>query len=260
MTYQALFLDIDGTILKPDHTYTDLTKKAIEKAKENGLGVFLATGRPLHEIQELAKELSIDSLIGYNGAYAIHQNEVILDETIEKNTVEQLLAIAQKHGHEMTLYTNGRNYFTDLNDSDVQRFIEIFQMNRNETYREAASEKVLGMTVMKLEPEQPHLYEIKPNIRLSQVNIEGAQHAYDILRTYVNKGEAIKKVLAHLQIPHEQAIAFGDGMNDKEMFETVGVSFAMENAHPDLFQYATYKTTSVSDSGVYEGLRKLGII
>jgi hydroxymethylpyrimidine pyrophosphatase-like HAD family hydrolase len=48
----------------------------------------------------------------------------------------------------------------------------------------------------------------------------------------VNKGEAVKKVLQVLKIKKEQAIAFGDGMNDKEMLEVVGESFAMGNAHP----------------------------
>lgn len=260
MTYKALFLDIDGTILKQDHTYTDLTKQAIKQAKQRGLEVFLATGRPLHEIHDLAEELSIDSFIGYNGAYAVHQKEVIVNETMDKNVVQQLLKIANEHGHEMTLYTNGINYFTNLKDPHVQRFIEIFQMNKNKVYEDAASQHVLGMTVMKLEPHQPSIYEIEPNLRLSQVNIEGATHAYDILRTNVNKGEAIKKILDLLQIPPEQAIAFGDGMNDKEMFETVGASFAMDNAHPDVFQYAKYRTASVDDSGVYEGLKKLGVI
>jgi hydroxymethylpyrimidine pyrophosphatase-like HAD family hydrolase len=34
----------------------------------------------------------------------------------------------------------------------------------------------------------------------------------------------------------------------------------MGNAHPDLFQYAKHKTTSVSDSGIYNGLKTLKII
>jgi hydroxymethylpyrimidine pyrophosphatase-like HAD family hydrolase len=34
----------------------------------------------------------------------------------------------------------------------------------------------------------------------------------------------------------------------------------MGNGHPDLYQYAKHKTTSVTDSGIYNGLITLGII
>ncbi len=70
----------------------------------------------------------------------------------------------------------------------------------------------------------------------------------------------MEKVLAVLGIPKEQAIAFGDGMNDKEMLQTVGESFVMANGDPNLFPYAKHRTTTVDNSGIYYGLKKLGII
>ncbi len=66
--YQIIFLDIDGTILRPDDTIQESTRHAVAQAKEKGIEVFLATGRPLHEIAEIGKELNISSFIGYNGA------------------------------------------------------------------------------------------------------------------------------------------------------------------------------------------------
>lgn len=75
--YKILFLDIDGTLLRPDDTIEDSSKKAIAEVKKKGIEVFLATGRPLHEISHIAEELNIESFIGYNGAYAIHKGEDI---------------------------------------------------------------------------------------------------------------------------------------------------------------------------------------
>ena len=69
-----------------------------------------------------------------------------------------------------------------------------------------------------------------------------------------------KKSASTVQIIKEQSIAFGDGMNDKEMLEVVGERFAMGNAHPELFQYAKYNTTAVTDSGIFNGLKKLGLV
>ncbi|WP_099159564.1 HAD family hydrolase [Virgibacillus ndiopensis] len=260
MNYNILFLDIDGTILKPDHTYTISTKEAIAQVQDKGIEVFLATGRPIHEIRKLADELGVDSFIGYNGALAIYQNETILNEPMDKNTIEEFLKIAQTNNHDVVCYTDEKNYFTTLDTPEVKKFIETFQMTYNNLLTQEITDRVLGTTIMKLNPSQAALYELETNIHLSRVNVKGLQHCYDVIRKTVNKGEAIKRVLERLDIPKENAIAFGDGMNDKEMLQTVGESFAMGNAAPELFEYAKHKTTTVEESGIFNGLQSLGLV
>ncbi|WP_338448869.1 HAD family hydrolase [Niallia oryzisoli] len=261
MEYKVLFLDIDGTILKPDHTYTELTREAILQILEQEIEVFIATGRPLHEVRELADELHIQSFIGQNGALAVYQNNTIVEEPMSRHQVERMLEIAKDHNHELILFTNEKNYLTSLDHPKVQHFLKAFQMKNNTLFTEEVIEHILGLTVLNVtDPSQTSLYEFEDTIRLSQVNVEGSKDAYDVIRTNVNKGEAVKKLLNHLQIPRAQAIAFGDGMNDKEMLQAVGESFAMENANPDLFQYAKHKTASVTDSGIYHGLKNLGLV
>lgn len=260
MTYKILFLDIDGTILKPDHTYTDSTKVAIQEAKSNGIEVFIATGRPIIEIRELAEELQVESLIGYNGAYAIYQNEAIIDEPIETGQIQEFIDIAKENDHELVLYSKEKNYFTDMDRPIVKNFSETFLLRKNALFQDSAAERIIGGTALNLNESEAQLYEINPNIRMSQVNVDGATHAYDIIRRNVNKGEAVKKILDRLGIAREQAIAFGDGMNDVEMLQSVGEGFAMGNSHPDLFSYAKHRTTSVSESGIHNGLKKLGVL
>ncbi|GGB32518.1 Cof-type HAD-IIB family hydrolase [Virgibacillus dakarensis] len=260
MPYNVLFLDIDGTILKPDHTYSPSTKDAIAQLKEKGIEVFLATGRPIHEIAELAEELGVNSFIGYNGAHAIYQNESIINEPLDTNTVTEFLKVAESNRNELVLYTNEKNYFTTFETPEVQQFIEKFQMKENEAFSLDIVDHVLGGTVINMQPAEVPLYEIEADIHLSQVNIEGVKHCYDIIRKAVNKGEAIKQVLKRLNIPAENAIAFGDGMNDKEMLQVAGVGFAMGNASPELFKYANRRTTSVEESGIFNGLKELGLV
>ncbi|MFD1039796.1 HAD family hydrolase [Virgibacillus byunsanensis] len=260
MTYNILFLDIDGTILMPNHMYTNSTKEAIQLVKEQGIEVFLATGRPLHEIKSLAKELDVHSLIGYNGAYATYQDETIIDEPMNENNISQFLDLANTHGHEMVLYTSEKNYFTSLETPVVQHFIETFKLQNNELYNPTINNQILGATILNLKDSDSSQYEIDKNIQLSQVNVYGIENCYDVIRKSVNKGQAIKEVLKTRKLPKEGAIAFGDGMNDKEMLQSVGEGFAMGNAHPDLFAYAKHVTTDVSDSGIYNGLKTLGVL
>ncbi|MEW9676235.1 HAD family hydrolase [Lentibacillus sp. L22] len=260
MTYQVLFLDIDGTILKPDHTYTASTKDAITQLKEKGIEVFLATGRPIHELSELADELGITSFIGYNGAHAIYKNQSIIDEPMNPDTIATFLQIASDRGQELVLYTSEKNYYTALDTPEVNQFIETFQMHKNERFTSEIMNRVLGATIINMNPADVIHYEFDANIHLSQVNITGVEHCYDIIRKTVNKGEAVKRVLKRLDIPKESAIAFGDGMNDKEMLQTVGEGFAMGNASPALSQYANRRTTTVENSGIFNGLKQLGLV
>lgn len=260
MDYKTLFLDIDGTILKPDHTYSNSTKDAINQVQKKGIDVFLATGRPLHEIKELAQELNVDSLIGYNGAYAVLHNETIVNEPMTKDTINHFIKVCHENGHEMVLYTSDNNYFTSLNGSFSKQFIAIFGLRDNKIYNDKVSEQILSVTLMNVSPEETELYKLNEDIHLSQVNIEGLEHSYDIIQKSVNKGKAIQHILALTNVQKQQAIAFGDGMNDKEMLTAVSEGFAMGNANPDLFAFAKHKTTSAAEDGIFNGLKQLGLV
>jgi len=258
--YKVLFLDIDGTLLRPDDTIEDSTKEAISQVQAKGLEVFLATGRPLHEIGELAKELNIHSFIGYNGAYAIYKGEEIFQKPMNSSTVRNFLEIAKENQHEVILYTNSKNVFTNLDSEIITEFMHKFHLHKNEAYSPSVDSAVLGMTLVNLKKKDPVLYNNEEGIHLSQVNVEGMRHCYDVIRDSVNKGYGVQVALKRLGIKKESSIAFGDGMNDKEMLQHVGESFAMGNGHPDLFQYAKHKTTEVTDAGIYNGLKKLGLV
>src|SRR5690606_4157865 len=177
-----------------------------------------------------------------------------------REIVLDFVAIAKKHGHEIVLYTSEKNYFTSMDSSHVDLFIDKFQTKYNELFTTDVADQILGATLINLQPEEVELYEIDSSYHFSQVNVDGLRHCYDVIRDTVNKGEAVKKILHVMNIEKEAAIAFGDGMNDKEMLSAVGEGFAMGNANPDLFAYGNRKTTAVTDSGVYNGLKTLGVV
>jgi HAD superfamily hydrolase (TIGR01484 family) len=180
---------------------------------------------------------------------------------MSEKTVRNFVDIAKNNGHELVLYTHEKNIFSDLNSSIIKEFIHAFHMQKNDPFSSEVLHQILGITLMNLSENEPALYEQKePSIHLSQVNVDGLRHSYDVIRDTVNKGIAVQHILELLNIPRSSAIAFGDGMNDKEMLSFVGEGFAMGNGHPDIFQYAKHKTTKVTESGIYNGLRSLGLM
>ncbi|WP_445490936.1 HAD family hydrolase [Niallia sp. 03133] len=259
-TYKILFLDIDGTILRPDDTIEETTKEAVRLMKEQGIEIFLATGRPLHEITDIGEALQIKSFIGYNGAYAIYDEKDVLKEPMSPELVKTFLEIAQRKDNELILYTSTHNLLSNPDSPITERFAKKFHLQKNKAFTEDDIKNILGITIIHLKEEDIALYENFVNVHLSQVNIEGFRDAYDVISDKVNKGMAVSKILERLHIKKEEAIAFGDGLNDKEMLSTVGEGFAMGNANEKLFSYAKHKTSSVTDSGIYNGLKSLGLI
>lgn len=67
-------------------------------------------------------------------------------------------------------------------------------------------------------------------------------------------------MLKHLGITAEEAVAFGDGLNDKEMLSYAGLGIAMDNAHEEVKLLADYVTKHVNYSGIRHGLEYAGLI
>ena len=51
--YKAVFIDMDGTLLKSDHSVSEATKQAIHRIQQKGILVVLISARPLHGILPL---------------------------------------------------------------------------------------------------------------------------------------------------------------------------------------------------------------
>ncbi|WP_318502687.1 HAD family hydrolase [Bacillus sp. T3] len=258
--YQILFLDIDGTILRPDHTIEDTTIKAINEMKEKDIHVVLSTGRPLHELTEISAELNVDSFIAYNGSYAIYKGKEIFKKYMDDSILSHYLEIAEENQHDFILYSNSHNLSTNLNSQKSMDFYTKFALTKNKQFLPEHLSHILSATVLTNDQNEQALYPEYEGIFFSPVNVNGMQNCFDILMDDINKGVAVQSMLSYLDIPREHAIAFGDGLNDKEMLSYVGEGFAMGNAHPALFEYAKHKTTDVHNSGIYNGLKKLGLL
>ena len=79
----------------------------------------------------------------------------------------------------------------------------------------------------------------------------------DIMNPGMNKGFAVQTLQKLLDVPPENCAAFGDYLNDLEMLRAVKYSFAMENAHPALFETAACRAPANTAYGVTQKLREL---
>lgn len=256
---QIAFFDIDGTILMPDHTYQKSTVEAFKTLRSKGIEVALATGRPIHEIEDLIKELEVSIVIGYNGTLALKDGEILFKRPFNDELTHYFIEKYEEMDCQFAIYSHGKSVFSHLAHNKVEEFRSIFQMQYNEEWSDGDEVDIYGATYIDA-PENIREIVTHDDVRIAPVNIEGLHNCYDFILHKENKGIAVKEVCRLLSINIKDAIAFGDGLNDAEMLEAVGVGVAMGNATDDLLPFADMQTTSVHEDGIYEGLKKLQLI
>ena len=79
----------------------------------------------------------------------------------------------------------------------------------------------------------------------------------DVMSDRVNKGIGLKIVMERYGIDREECMAFGDLLNDVEMLQTAGISFAMGNGCPEAKAVARYIADTNDRDGVMKILRNI---
>ena len=85
-------------------------------------------------------------------------------------------------------------------------------------------------------------------------------HGADIIDANGGKSVGMRFFGQLLGIKPEEMMAFGDAQNDIDMIQYAGIGIAMGNAEEDLKQIADDITTSVDDDGIWNALKKYGLI
>ena len=81
----------------------------------------------------------------------------------------------------------------------------------------------------------------------------------DILPANASKARGIKDVCRYYGVDATECMAFGDGMNDLEMFDLVGYAVAMGDAQPALIERADFVTGTIEERGIQSVLDQFHI-
>jgi hypothetical protein len=81
----------------------------------------------------------------------------------------------------------------------------------------------------------------------------------ELINRAFDKGRGIRMIAEKLNVPIKDTYGFGDSMNDLTMIETVGTSVCMANGAEALKKISDLVVPSVTENGLAEGFRKLGL-
>ncbi|HSP47596.1 MAG TPA: Cof-type HAD-IIB family hydrolase [Clostridiaceae bacterium] len=277
MRRQAIFIDVDGTFVNDSGLVPESAKTAVREARKNGHLVFLCTGRSTAELFDFIMDAGFDGIIAAAGGYVELEGEVLLHQRVADEDVRHLVDYFDRNGIDFYLESNGGLYASRNCKAHVR---ELLFGGLSEA---AKAEMAKGMNVFidaLIEGEDLHRNDInKISFLGSSVPIETIKEEFgdkfnvipstvaafgensgELSLPGVHKALAIEMLLEHMDFPREDTMAYGDGMNDAEMIEYVGIGVAMGDAREGLKAIADDITGTADEDGIYNSFVKYGLI
>lgn len=258
MRKKYVFVDLDGTLI--DHStrqVPDSTKEAIKLAQENGHEVILNTGRPPCLFYGIEKELGLESYIGANGRYAVHKGIVLLDKTINRDIIHQIVEYAEKNRIDIAFEgINGFKRQTSFSDLYI-KFSENFHLEIPEEDPEFyLNNDIYQITLYYDRDDYKKFEKMFPELQFEI----SCKYGLDVNTKGGFKELGIKAFMDAYDIDIDDVIAIGDGFNDISVFQYVTHSVAMGNSHEDVKVHASYVTDHISNNGLYNAFKELKLI
>lgn len=235
MKTTQIITDLDGTLLNDAHRLPDYTKEHLTKLIKGGLQVSIATGRHYADVQAIGDILGINGfLITSNGAM-VHNanNEMVLCETIDGEIVKDiLLNFEMPSTTQSNMYTHSE-WITNKHDTSLEDYHQdsgftatIIDFALVENYN------AIKLYFIEFDPDK--LAEVEQSILSKYDDLLSVTYAMpfclEVMKKGVSKGNAIQQIWKQNELQLDSTYAFGDGLNDLEMLQTVGKPFRMGNA------------------------------
>lgn len=270
MKTKMIFLDLDGTLLDDNKKLPKENREAIDEALEQGHKVLICTGRPLSSAIKLLPLLGLDKpgcyAITFNGGliYDAGEKKAIYQVTLPLEQVKYVFDKAYEYGkiHIQTYTDEG---FICEYDTPESRFYEkSTQCDRKvvkDIFEELDGREPCKMLAIAYGCDREHIEAFRESLlEYSEGKMDVCFSCYEYLEFMpagINKGNSIKWMCDHLNIPIENTIAVGDAENDITMIKTAGIGVVMKNANDDMKQCGNYITEKDNnEGGVAEVIKK----
>jgi Cof subfamily protein (haloacid dehalogenase superfamily) len=264
--YKAVFLDMDGTLLKSDHSVSEPTIAMIRDLTARGVPVVLVSARPLNAVLPTFHQLGLPAqtpVIALNGSYIVEEQQPVFDVRIDLATTARVTGLVRPFKATIAYYLQ-REWYAEVSDAwtaHEQRIMDVSlgiapidQLIQDWKDRGVAPNKMMVMS------EAANIADIQQHLRQvydGRLNIYPSKATYlEVMDSRGSKKNAVQFISERLGIKPEEIVAMGDNYNDVEMIQFAGMGVAMGNAPDDIKSKAGYVTDTNNNDGVRKALEK----
>ena len=259
---ELVLCDMDGTLLKPDHSISPRNLAAVKALQAAGVHFTLATGRPPKGMRDQVKQLGIElPTAAFNGGVLMNANGTCLQShRLPLEAVHTTLKVLAPHkdvevwvfsGDEWLLRDPHRPMVAREQNSlgyapRVVQDFEPFSRRVDKIVATCSNVSLLAGLELQLQDALKGLASAS----------RSQAHYLDVTAPQANKGHALFTLAGLLKVPLERTMVIGDGGNDLAMFQRAGISVAMGQASDEVRQQAMQVTGSNVDDGVAQAIER----
>ena len=268
--FQAIALDMDGTVLNSNKEIDEPTRQAIHEALAAGKEVIFCTGRSYSEMEEILEDFpDMHYLCGESGSliFDLEKKEPLACRSLSPETFSLLMDTAKKRNLIPHFFSEGadfidRKHFPELKEYGMEAFIPMFS-------------KVATQVDDISEEGQPRSHRIE-KLLLFHNSLESREQTMEYLRNAgaeaaliyaesyniecsapdVSKATGLTLLSEKTGIPMEQIIMVGDADNDLSALKAVGLAVAMGNANEQVKASCHVELADNDHNGCAEAIYK----
>lgn len=275
---KIVFLDVDGTLIDYETKCPDSAKEAVRLARANGHKVYICTGCSKAEIEQ--RDLpELDGMIGANGGYVEDDGKVVMHQALTHDQVKHIVDWCEERHLGFYLEANSGMYINHWFTVQAPATMRKYALGKGASEEQAAASADSFVNSMIrtddlyrddvnkvsfiLSSYQDHL-DSKVEFPDMEANTWGGKGEValfgDLGPKGITKKHAIEVLLRYLGADQADTISFGDAKIDLSMFELCAYNVAMGNGGPEIKEAADYITDDVSEDGLYNAFKHLGLI
>lgn len=250
--YDALLLDLDGTLLNSQNQVHPSNLDALQRAQERGVRVMVVTGRSKVSALPILDELALDTLaVLFNGAavYCPRERRLVEERTFSRRTLTDLHAYGRAT-EDLTLVMCADTKFAlkprnavearSLEGLEGLQLVDRAALHVDYTIRVTFISDRLETSAMhaaEIEAAVTHpMYVTHFPLSILPLHRSSTMHAVDVHPPCRGKAEALRVLRETYGIPACRVVAVGDASNDVPMLRAAGLSVAMGNAMPEALE------------------------
>lgn len=250
---------MDDTLLKDDYSISELNKRKLMEAQEQGVYVVLASGRPTPAMTQFAKDLKLDEynsyMLSFNGAIItdVRTNETIFEQSLTPDQIHQLYDYSIKNNIHIITYLEDKIVSeTESEYIDVEVGLTQMEHNRVKSFKEAVNTSAVKCILLE-NPE--YLKKIEKDLKneMPDLSISISKPFFlEVMPNGIDKAASLERLATQLNIEQSEIIAVGNAGNDLSMVEYAGLGVWVDNVTPELRDRADVIVSSNNNDGVAE--------
>ena len=233
---KIVFFDIDDTLRVKKTGYIPESIKAVFKGlKEKGILPGIATGRGYYGVVEDIRDLEPDYFVTINGTYVINRKgEEIYNQPLAREVTEAFVAWCKEIGIAWGFAGKDKPVVSERSGLIDDAMKPVYGLCDVEPDFHLSNDVYHMWTFAENDGELELPEELATHVRM----VPWHEHSSDVVANGISKASGVEHVLEHENLKPVNAMMFGDGPNDMEIFDYVGLKVAMGNATPELKEKA----------------------